>query len=66
MDFIDAIESKLGIKIQRNLLPLQAGDVPATYADVDDLVSDLNYKPDTSLESGIDKFVDWYRQFFAI
>lgn len=64
MDFITAIENKLGKKIQKNFLPLQAGDVPATYADVSDLVEDLGYKPATSIQEGIDKFVDWYINFF--
>lgn len=66
MDFITAIENKLGKKIQKNFLPLQAGDVPATYADVSDLVEDLGYKPATSIKEGIDRFVDWYREFFKI
>lgn len=66
MDFITAIENKLGKKIQKNFLPLQAGDVPATYADVSDLVEDLGYKPATSIQEGIDRFVDWYREFFKI
>lgn len=66
MDFIDAIENKLGKKVKRNLLPLQAGDVPATYANVNDLVEDLGYKPATSIQEGIDKFVDWYLDFFKV
>ncbi|RXK03748.1 NAD-dependent epimerase [Arcobacter sp. CECT 8989] len=64
MDFIEAIENKLGKKIEKNMLPIQAGDVPATYADVDDLVNDLNYKPSTSIQDGVNKFVDWYLEFF--
>ncbi|KIM09980.1 MAG: capsule biosynthesis protein CapI [Sulfurovum sp. FS06-10] len=64
MDFITAIENKLGKSIQKNFLPLQAGDVPATYADVNDLVEDLGYKPATSIQEGIDKFIDWYTEFF--
>ena len=66
MDFISAIEKKLGKTIEKNFLPLQAGDVPSTYADVSDLVEDLGYKPDTSIEEGIDKFVDWYVDFFKV
>ena len=66
MDFITAIEKKLGKEIQKNFLPLQAGDVPATYADVNDLVEDLGYKPATSIQEGIDSFVDWYLEFFNI
>jgi UDP-glucuronate 4-epimerase len=66
MDFIEAIENKLNKKIEKNFLPLQAGDVPATYADVSDLVADLGYKPQTPIQEGIDKFVDWYLEFFKV
>jgi UDP-glucuronate 4-epimerase len=66
MDFIEAIENKLNKKIEKNFLPLQAGDVPATYADVSDLVEDLGYKPQTPVQEGIDKFVDWYLEFFKV
>ena len=65
MDFITAIENKLGCTIDKNFLPLQAGDVPATYADVTDLVNDLGYKPQTPVQEGINKFVDWYLEFFG-
>ena len=64
MDFITAIENKLGKKIEKNMMPIQPGDVPATYADVTDLVNDLGYKPATPIQEGIDKFVDWYLEFF--
>lgn len=64
MDFIDAIEHKLGKSIQKNFLPLQAGDVPATYANVNDLVEDLGYKPATSIQEGINRFIDWYMDFW--
>jgi UDP-glucuronate 4-epimerase len=66
MDFIEAIENKLGKTIDKNFLPLQPGDVPATFADVTDLVNDLGYKPQTPIQDGIDKFVDWYLEFFQI
>jgi len=66
MDFIEAIERKLGKPIQKNLLPLQPGDVPATYADVSDLVEDLNYQPAMPIQEGIDRFVEWYAQFFGV
>ena len=66
MDFIEAIENALGKKIQKNMMPLQAGDVPATYANVDDLVRHLDYKPSTSVQKGIDNFVAWYREFFKV
>jgi UDP-glucuronate 4-epimerase len=65
MDFIEAIERALGMKIKKNLMPLQAGDVPATYADVTDLVEDLHYQPATPVQVGIDRFVAWYREFFV-
>ena len=64
MDFISAIENKLGKTIQKNMLPIQPGDVPATYADVSDLVEDLKYQPATPIQEGIDYFVDWYLEFF--
>lgn len=64
MDFIEAIENRLNKKIEKNMMPIQAGDVPATYADVEDLVEDLGYKPATSIQDGVDKFVDWYLDFF--
>ena len=64
MDFIDEIEKKLGIAAKRNMLPMQPGDVPATYADVTDLVNDLGYKPDTSIKAGISSFIDWYLDYF--
>ena len=66
MDFIIAIENKLGKKIDKNFLPLQAGDVPATFADVTDLIEDLDYKPQTPVQDGINQFVDWYLDFFQI
>lgn len=66
MDFINAIEIKLGKTINKNFMPIQAGDVPATYADVTDLVTDLDYKPATPIQEGIDRFVDWYLEFFQV
>jgi len=65
MDFIEAIENKLGKKIDKNFMPIQAGDVPATFADVKDLIDDLDYKPQTPIQEGIDNFVDWYLEFFG-
>lgn len=64
MDFITAIENKLGRTIEKNMMPIQAGDVPATFADVADLVEDLGYKPETSVQEGINNFIDWYLDFF--
>lgn len=65
MDFIEALENKLGKKAQKNMLPIQAGDVPSTYADVNDLIANLGYKPETTIEEGINNFVDWYLEFFG-
>jgi len=64
MDFISAIEKKLGKVAEKQMLPMQDGDVPATSADVSDLVEDLNYKPNTTIQYGIDKFIDWYLNYF--
>lgn len=64
MHFIGVLEDCLGKKAEKNLLPIQAGDVPATYADVDDLIKDVGFKPSTLIEEGIKKFVDWYRAYY--
>ena len=64
--FIETLEKCLGKQAIKNLLPLQPGDVPDTYADISDLVSDLGYKPGTSLETGIGNFVEWYRNFYRV
>ncbi|HNR13689.1 MAG TPA: NAD-dependent epimerase [Thermodesulfobacteriota bacterium] len=64
MQFIEALETALGKRAEKQFLPLQPGDVPATYADVDDLVRDVGFKPATSVEDGIQKFVDWYRSYY--
>lgn len=61
--FIAAIESAIGTEAERNELPMQPGDVPVTYADVDDLMADVGFRPDTSIEDGILYFVDWYREY---
>lgn len=66
MDYIGAVESALGMTAEKNLLPLQAGDVPMTFADVDDLVADVGFKPSTSIDDGISKFVAWYRAYFSV
>jgi UDP-glucuronate 4-epimerase len=65
MRLIQCIEQSLGIVAAKNFLPMQAGDVPATYADVDDLVRDCGFKPNTPIEDGIDRFVRWYREYHA-
>lgn len=61
--FIRAIEVATGIEAKQNNLPMQAGDVPITYADVDDLMVDVDFRPHTSIEEGISKFADWYRAY---
>jgi len=66
LTFIETLEKCLGIEAKKNLLPLQPGDVPDTYADVSDLVSDLGYKPGTLLETGIGNFVEWYKNFYRV
>ncbi|MEC9376385.1 MAG: NAD-dependent epimerase [Pseudomonadota bacterium] len=63
MDYIKAIESALGINAEKELLPLQPGDVPDTYADVDDLVREFGYKPSMSVKQGVKNFVDWYKEY---
>jgi UDP-glucuronate 4-epimerase len=64
--YIEVLETCLGKKAQMNLLPLQPGDVPDTYADVTDLVRDVGYKPDTPIEVGLANFVAWYREYFKV
>ena len=66
LHYIDVLEKCLGKKAEKNLLPLQAGDVPDTYADVDALIKDVDYKPSTPVETGIANFVSWYRDYYQI
>ncbi|HKP96444.1 MAG TPA: NAD-dependent epimerase [Fibrobacteria bacterium] len=66
MHFIRVLEDKLGRKARLNLLPMQPGDVPETEADVSDLTRDVGFRPDTSVETGISRFVDWYRAFYRV
>ena len=65
MRFIETLENVLGVKAEKNLLPIQPGDVPATFADVDDLVRDVGFKPSTPIETGIQKFIEWYKEWIA-
>lgn len=65
MRFIEVLETCLGKKAVKNLLPMQAGDVPATYADVDDLIKDVGFKPATPIEEGIKRFVEWYKGYYG-
>jgi UDP-glucuronate 4-epimerase len=66
MDFIEAIEKNLKITAQKEMLPLQAGDVEKTYADVTGLMEDFNYKPETDIELGVNNFIKWYKSFYNI
>ena len=63
MDYIEELETSLGKKAEKELLPLQLGDVPDTYADVDDLVEQFDYKPSMSVKEGVENFVVWYKQY---
>ncbi|MCB0280368.1 MAG: NAD-dependent epimerase [Calditrichaeota bacterium] len=64
MEFIQAIEEQLGKKAKKKMLPMQAGDVPETIANVDDLVKNLNYKPTTTVQEGIRQFINWYKKHY--
>lgn len=66
MRYIEVLEKCLGKKAKKNLLPIQPGDVPATYADIGDLVRDTGFHPSTTLEEGIPKFVEWYTEYYRI
>jgi UDP-glucuronate 4-epimerase len=66
MHYIEVLEDSLGMKAKKNMLPLQPGDVPDTYADVQDLVRDVGYKPDMSVEQGVANFVAWYRDYYQV
>ncbi|MEN8782486.1 MAG: NAD-dependent epimerase/dehydratase family protein, partial [Desulfobacterales bacterium] len=63
-DFIAAIEAAVGKTARKEMREMQAGDVPATYADIDDLVRDVGFRPDTPLEIGIRRFVEWFRDYY--
>jgi UDP-glucuronate 4-epimerase len=65
MRYIELIEQYLGKKAEKNLLPLQPGDVPDTYADIDDLVRDVGYRPATPVEEGVRRFVEWYVEYYG-
>jgi len=66
MKFIETLEQELGIIAKKEFMPIQKGDVVSTYADVSGLINDFNYKPTTTLNSGIKEFVKWYREFYKI
>ncbi len=66
LDFINAIEDELKIQAVKQFLPIQPGDVPVTFADVSELIADLDYKPSTSVQQGVKKFIDWYKNYYKI
>ena len=63
---ISILEEKLGMRAKKNYLPMQPGDVVETFADVKDLREDTGYEPGTNLETGVSKFVDWYKHYYKI
>ncbi len=64
--YIEALEQALGLKAEKNFLPLQPGDVVDTFANVDELIADVGYRPDTPIEEGIARFVEWYRSYYNV
>jgi UDP-glucuronate 4-epimerase len=66
MHFIELMEQAMGRQVEKNLLPMQPGDVPDTYADVDALVTDIGYSPQTTIEVGVERFVEWYKGYYKI
>ncbi|OUU28708.1 MAG: capsular biosynthesis protein CpsI [Candidatus Endolissoclinum sp. TMED37] len=66
LEYIDALEKNLGIKAEKNLLPMQLGDVPDTYADSNNLQNQFGYKPSTSVYEGVSKFVEWYKNYYNL
>ena len=66
LDFINIIEKALGIKAKKEMLPMQPGDVEKTWANVDDLIRDYDYKPNTSIQKGVDSFIAWYKKYYKI
>ena len=66
MRFIAVLENALGREAQKVFLDMQAGDVPATYADIDDLYSAVGFKPRTGIEEGVSRFVEWYKSYYNV
>lgn len=64
LEFVETIEKALGKTAEKNFLPMQSGDVPLTYADIDELMADIHFSPSTSLATGIQKIVEWYREYY--
>ncbi len=66
MRYIEILEESLGRKAEKNLLPLQPGDVPDTWADVEDLAAAVGYRPATAVEDGVKRFVEWYVDYYKV
>jgi UDP-glucuronate 4-epimerase len=66
LDFIAALEKALGKEAEKEFLPLQPGDVPETYADVQELMDDVGFRPDTPIEQGVSRFVEWYKNYYGV
>ncbi len=66
LDFVKVIEKELGIEAEKRYLPMQAGDVYATYADVDDIAKDTGFRPSTTIDDGMKKFIGWYRKYYSV
>ena len=66
MDFITQIEEELGIEAKKQFLPMQAGDVPKTWANVDDLIRDYQYKPQTTVKTGVHNFISWFKDYYKV
>ena len=65
-EFISVIEENLGIEAKKEYLPIQPGDVPATYADIDGLSRDFGFRPQTGIREGIKRFIEWYREYYQV
>jgi UDP-glucuronate 4-epimerase len=66
MHLIEVLEDCLGMKAEKNFMGMQPGDVPATFADVDDLIRDVDFEPATSIETGVANFVEWYLEYHNV
>jgi len=66
LDYIGAIEKSLGKKAEKNLLPMQPGDIPIAFSDVEDLMNDVGFRPCTAVEDGVQQFIDWYRKYYKV
>ena len=66
MDFITAIEESLQQTAKKEMLPMQPGDVEKTWANVDDLVRDYDYRPNTPIKTGVQRFIDWYKEYYKV